>query len=147
LVELYETDIDCFVGKSGIIALDTATKLSNKQKRMLNLAAKIAETSELGQQHGAVIVKGGRVISVGVNKWRNKSFVEITHSQPSPHSLVLSYHAEIDAINRAGINLNGSTMYIARINTEKEHRFSRPCNNCMDAIHAAGIKKIIYTTE
>jgi deoxycytidylate deaminase len=147
LVELYETDTECFISKSGVISLDAGIKLSNKQRKMLNLAAKVAETSELSQQHGAVIVKSGRVISVGVNKWRNKSFVTITHPHPSPHSLALSYHAEIDALNRAGDGLNGAIIYIARINTDKAHRFSRPCKNCMRAIREAGIKKIVYTTE
>lgn len=147
MVELYETDLECFVGREGIIKLNAETKLSNKQKKFLNLAAKIAETSELSQQHGAVIVKSGRVISVGVNKWRNKAFIENEHNTPSPYSNMLSYHAEIDALNRAGTNLNGAVIYVARINTEKEHKFSRPCNNCMEAIYAAGVKKIVYTTE
>lgn len=147
MVELYETDTECFVSRSGIIRLDTETRLSNKQRKMLNLAAKVAETSELSQQHGAVIVKSGRVISVGVNKWRNKAFVVMTHPYPNPDSLSLSYHAEVDALNRAGDALNGAIIYIARINTGKEHKFSRPCKNCMRAIHAAGIKKIVYTTE
>lgn len=147
MVELYETETECFVSKSGVILLDAGIKLSNKQRKMLNLAAKIAETSELSQQHGAVIVKSGRVISVGVNKWRNKAFTVMTHPHPNPDSLALSYHAEIDALSRVGDKISGAIIYIARINTDKLRRFSRPCNNCMKAIHTAGIKKIVYTTE
>lgn len=142
MLEIYETSTDVFHSKHGVIQLDNNLTLSNKQKSLLALASRIAETSELPQKHGAVIVKSGRVLSVGVNKWRNKN-VASTDGEYNPH---LTYHAEIDALNHFD-DVSGSTIYIARIGKNGEHRFSRPCNRCLIALNRAGIKKIIYTTH
>lgn len=146
MLELYETDMEVFVGKKGVINLTNQT-LSNKQKSFLNLAARIAETSELSQQHGAVIVKSGRVISVGVNKWRNKSLLGIPSDRPDQYYSTLSYHAEVDSLTRAGHHAVGATIYVARVNQRGEHKFSRPCKNCLLELKKAGIKKIVYTTD
>jgi deoxycytidylate deaminase len=142
MLEIYETSDDVFHSKHGEIQLDSNLTLSNKQKSLLTLASRIAETSDLPQKHGAVIVKSGRVLSVGINKWRNKNTAN-TGGVYNPH---LTYHAEIDALNHFN-DVSGSTIYIARIGKNGEHRFSRPCNRCLTALHAAGIKKIIYTTH
>lgn len=144
MVELYETMDTCFIGKHGIIKLDEGTTLSNKQRSFLNLASRLAETSELPQQHGAVIVKAGSVLSMGVNKWRNKMVnPPVTTTDYNPF---LSYHAEVDAINHANADLNGATIFIARIGKDGTERFSRPCQRCTQAIKKAGIRKVIYTT-
>lgn len=142
MVELYETVEDCFVSKSGIINLDSTITLSNKQRSFLNLAVRTAETSDLPQQHGAVIVKAGSVISLGVNKWRNRSL----NNQKEGYNPHLTYHAEVDAIGHANTDLTGAVIYIARIGKGGAERFSRPCQRCTQAIKAAGIKKVVYTT-
>lgn len=143
MIELYETDVDSFNSKHGIIQLDKDKQLSNKQKSLLSLAIRMAETSDMPQKHGAVIVKAGSVLAVGVNKWRNKTSSPSASEEYNPH---LTYHAEIDALLRCS-NAEGAVIYIARINKDGHHKFSRPCQRCMKAIRAAGIKKIIYTTE
>jgi len=145
MIEIYETEVEHFVGKNGIIDLTTNQSLSRKQKSMLGLAARIAETSELSQKHGAVIVKSGRVISVGVNKWRNRALLEIIPDEQDQYYPTLSYHAEIDALSRAGTHVEGSIVYVARINNNGEHKFSRPCDNCLAELKTAGVRKIIYT--
>lgn len=115
--------------------------LSRKQKSFLSLAVKQAAASELHQQHGAVIVKNRRVLSVGINKQKNADIV-------TPHAInraeYFTVHAEIDAINRCA-NTEGATIYIARVNKNGEERFSRPCDNCAKAIREAGIRVVIYT--
>jgi tRNA(Arg) A34 adenosine deaminase TadA len=142
MLEIYETTEDVFMSKNGIIKLDSNKSLSNKQKRLLTLACKLAEASELPQKHGAVIVKSGRVLTVGVNRWRNKN---LTHTEPE-YNPNLTYHAEIDALNRFQ-DVTGATIYIARVGKNNEPRFSRPCSRCLIALKDAGVKKIIYTTN
>lgn len=142
MIELYETVEDHFITKSGVIHLDRTQTLSNKQRSFLKLAVRMAETSDLPQQHGAVIVKGGSVLSVGVNKWRNKQLVN-TSDEYNPY---LTYHAEIDAISRINTDLTGATIYIARIGKDGSEKFSRPCQRCTQALKASGIKKVVYTT-
>lgn len=90
--------------------------------------------------HGAVIVKGNSVLSVGINKFRNDPTI-IESNKILQHC---SVHAEVDALSRAG-NPKGATMYIARINKQGVERMSRPCNNCYRSILDSGISKIIFT--
>jgi len=93
-------------------------------------------------KHGSVIVKGGRVISTGVNKERSHPRI-VSSEHIKQHC---SVHAEVDAIKRAK-DVNGATIYVARVNRRGEQRDSRPCNRCYEAIKNSGIKKIVYTTS
>ena len=115
--------------------------LSRKQKSLLNLAVKVAATSDLAQRHGAVIVKNGRVLALGVNKQKNAD-INAPHALNAPEYFTV--HAEADAINRAR-NIKGATIYIARVNKRGEERLSRPCDSCAETIRKAGIRTVIYT--
>lgn len=116
-----------------------ATSLSRKDQSMLNRARQVAKTSTCKTMHGAVIVKGGRVISVGVNSYRNHP---LTVTTPSSES---STHAEIAAMKACNTDLRGCIIYIARVNRKGEDRMSMPCVECNKAIIKAGFKKIVYT--
>jgi len=90
----------------------------------------------------AVIVKGNRVLSIGVNK--NK-----THpKQINPHTNKIgnSTHAELDAI--LGVskeNLQGATIYVARQTADGKPANAKPCKCCMKVIEAAGISRVFFT--
>lgn len=102
----------------------------------------MASQSSCRMKHGSVIVKGGRVLSTGYNKERNHpTKVSKEHIKTD-----CSVHAEIDAIKKAK-DVNGSTIYIARVNRRGQARDSRPCDRCYDSIISNGIKKIVYTTS
>lgn len=77
---------------------------------------------------GAVVVSGGRVLSTAVNIAR-------THHAPwTPGK-----HAEIRAL-RPHQQYAGATLYVARRNGLA----SRPCEDCMRAIRAAGVSRVVY---
>lgn len=88
--------------------------------RYLQLALEGCNLSTAKQQRMcAVIVKGGRVLSIGANMgWK---------------------HAETRAI-RPHRDYKGATIYVMREN----ERVSRPCNDCQKKIVRAGIKRAIY---
>jgi deoxycytidylate deaminase len=91
-------------------------------------------------KHGAVIVRGGSVISVGINKNRNHpSIVSNEHIK-----IHCSVHAEIDALRKVK-SAKGAIIYVARVNKKGQDRLSRPCARCSKAIEQAGIKKVVYT--
>lgn len=123
------------------MAKELTRKLSNKDAGFLKLAENIASSSSLHYKHGAVIVKGGSVISTGINKFKNHPSVIMDVQKIHE---VCHTHAEIDALRKAG-NVKGATIYVARINKQGKTRMSRPCNNCYSAIIQAGINKIVYT--
>lgn len=91
-------------------------------------------------KHGAVIVKGGSVISIGINKNRNHPTV-VSSEHIKTHC---SVHAEIDALRKVK-SAKGATIYVARSNKRGQDRLSRPCDRCHDAIREAGIRKVVYT--
>lgn len=88
-------------------------------------------------KHGAVIVLGGAIQSIGINKRTNDPYFH-------PNLHWLSEHAEASAIRKASRTM-GATIYIARVSNQGDLRMSRPCPRCMSALKDAGIKKIVYT--
>jgi deoxycytidylate deaminase len=106
----------------------------------LDLAVNVAQSSECRMKHGAVVVRGGSVISVGINKNRNHPTV-VSSEHIKTHC---SVHAEIDALRKVK-NAKGATIYVARVNRKGQDRLSRPCDRCHDAIRDAGIRKVVYT--
>lgn len=103
---------------------------------------KLAEFSSCKQQHGALIIKGGSVLSVGINVNKNNpTFVgEATKNW--------SVHAEVAAIRALkDENLKNAIIYIARINKHGKPMMSKPCEKCAAVIKKAGISKIVYTID
>ena len=91
--------------------------LSRKDVAFLNIARYFAEKSQEKKKHGAVVVKSGRVVGTGFNKYKNHP------------------------------NCKGAVLYIARVNRQGLDRNSTPCFVCEKLIKLSGIKKVIYTME
>ncbi len=115
--------------------------LSNREKSLLNIAIRTAEDSECSSQHGAIVVKAGRVMSIATNRYRNCP--EFTPSDnPEGKGTIFSYHAETRAMSR----VLGDSIYVARVNSSGAPRLSMPCDNCLESIIDAGFKKVVFTT-
>lgn len=117
--------------------------LSKKDFSFINTARSLAEKSEEKKKHGAIVVKSGRVVGHGFNKFKNN--IEII-----PEELIkvhCSRHAEEVAIKNAGQNAKGATLYVARVNNNGFDRESKPCKICSKIIKDSGIKRVVYTTE
>jgi deoxycytidylate deaminase len=85
---------------------------------------------------GAVLVKSGRVLSTGVNRYRNDpSMVEVEG---------VSYHAEEVALRRAG-NTHGATIYVARITRSGKIGEARPCKRCQALLLEHGVNTAVWT--
>lgn len=95
------------------------------------------------KQHrmGAVIVKGGRIISFGHNKLR-----------PSKELKTETIHAEEDAVLQAikagGIqSLVSSKIYVTRFTKGGSIGLSKPCSRCMALLTSVGVRQVHYTTN
>ena len=115
--------------------------LSNKDRSWIELAKKIASSGECKKRHGAVLVKGGRCISLGLNRYRNDQEYFFMAREAR------SYHAEEACLRGIGDRAEGATIYVARISRAGDEVMSKPCDNCMDIIKRAGIKRVVYTIE
>ena len=124
----------------GVTFVPSTEPLSNRDKNMLARAVAVARQSTCKQKHGAVIYRGGRVLSVGVNSTRNE------HPTMEIDKTAYTYHAEVAAIYaiQSG-DYKNATLYIARINRRGNPVFSGPCTDCMYMILASGIKRVVFT--
>ena len=100
---------------------------------------------ELRSLHVALLVKGGRILSVGFNKRKKNKFIDIHARHPG-----CTTHAECAAILkvRKKIDLTGCKIYVARLK-KNDHTLgnSKPCEMCQEIIKKHGIKKVYYTVE
>ena len=110
----------------------------------LNIAKKKAHTSTFERaRHGAVITKGGRVLSSATNKTKR--------SKHAARNQYESIHAEEAAIFQLlrqpnGLqHLAGATIFITRVLKNGTTANSTPCPSCAKLIQSVGIKKIIHT--
>lgn len=117
--------------------------LSKKDQAFLSVARYLATKSTARNTHGAVIVKGGRVVGTGFNRNRNHPNIV----SPEHIKTDCSIHAEESAIRDAGYDVRNAVIYVARVNKHGEDRNSRPCSRCNEMIKEYGIKRIIYTSE
>jgi len=117
--------------------------LSKRDSSYLSVARYLATKSVARNTHGAIIVKGGRVVGTGYNKNRNHpKFVSPEHIKSD-----CSIHAEASAIRDAGNDVRNAIIYVARVNKNGEDRDSKPCPRCLSLIQDSGIKRIVYTTQ
>lgn len=142
--EKYDTLNDFYNTSYGVINLPEVPALSRRERGFLDLAVKMAESSDVDNRHGAVVVQGGRVLALGVNKWRNRDMR--WDNEKDTFKPILTVHAEMDALSRVD-NPKGSVLYIARVNERGEERMSRPCRHCMKELVKLGVKRVIYTVS
>lgn len=114
-------------------------KHSRRNKKFLNLALKAAAASDCNHKHGCVVTKGGRVMAIGINKWRN----EMLSIEEDKRNQVLSVCAEYDALSRVD-DARGAIVYIARA-AKSGPANSRPCSRCQKLLIERGVKAVIYT--
>lgn len=83
----------------------------------------------------AIIVKGGRILSVGYNR---------IEAHPAAY-FGCSFHAEHDAIRKAQGNIEGAKMYVYRFGrSDGQLRTSKPCPLCQQNIAIAKISSVIF---
>lgn len=114
---------------------------------MIRLANKVAGGSKFARARvGAVITKGGRVISTGVNKIGSSSKLK---GKPTHSAFIHAEEAAILPLLQKGRQhqLVGATIYVSRILKNGTPALSKPCPHCTKLIAAVGIKKVYYTTE
>lgn len=112
--------------------------MNDKQQYFLNIAAKVANSSDMNHKHGAILVHKKNIIASGYNHYNNN----------------LSIHAEVAAISQ----LKGKEkkllcecdLYVVRIGPGRFYdqlKYSKPCFNCQRFISKKCIKKIYYSTN
>lgn len=126
-------------------------KLTNSQRSFLARATRLAEKSQVVQRHGAVVVKGGSVISVGFNRYANDPrLFPVGHFRgdklPHQERNGISLHAEVAALRKLTTEqVRGATVYVARVTPSGKIGTSEPCTACAHELKRVGVKKVIFT--
>ena len=147
---------------------------TEKIDKLVNSLKNITQKSNMTQKHAAMIMIGGKKISVGYNHDRMT-----TNSKP-----ILSYHAEVHALAnyinqnklnslknflndtekclsfRKNKNLSGNVnqkclkciekkLKLIVIRTDKDGKLknSKPCNNCLQIMKLFGVNTVYYSNE
>ena len=88
---------------------------------------------------GAVIVKGSRILGMGVNSSK-------TH--PKSNGRFKTVHAEHQAIISCGLaDLNNAVIYVYRETKDKHPAMAKPCDACSSLLKSLGIKKVFYSKK
>ena len=120
--------------------------ITKKQKRYVELAARVASQSTYGKiKHGAVLVKGGNVINAAFNK---ENFCSFGKRFRNPNAGTATLHAELGTVLGLDRSVTrGCTVYVVRVNRRGEYRMSKPCDMCEAALRHCGISKVFYSTN
>ena len=126
---------------------DPTNKVSNKFLRMAIKRILNEDYSEnIQHRHAAIVVKSGRVLSVGRN--RHKTHPDSVLYEGGKR-ILKTIHAELDAISRVKNKeqLKGATIYIARLGRNGHPGMSCPCKMCQQLIDRHALKRAVFTTE
>ena len=119
---------------------------TNRIERYLEIAKSAAKQSRYGKiKHGAILVKGGSIISTSYNKGNFSAFGNRFREQGCGHA---TYHAELGCITGIARTVStGADVYVCRVNRQDEYRSSKPCNMCHNILKHVGVKRVYYTTD
>lgn len=115
--------------------------------RFLRLALSLAKNHQydpsLEFNLCAVIVRGGKVLSVGYNHRYWNGLTE--HYKTTDHCCTT--HAEIDAIllKRKKVRFEGAKIYVLRLKANGTVGHAKPCEMCEKVLRAYGFKRMTYT--
>lgn len=87
---------------------------------------------------GAVLVRGGRVLSAAPNDFRNPA------SMGGVPFEECSTHAEVATLRRAK-HTQGATIYVARVLRTGVRGLAKPCRRCQADLIDAGVRQAIWT--
>lgn len=90
------------------------------------MAIKEAAKARHHHQLAAILVRGGKIISIAHN-----------------HSHVHAEHAALNRAWRSGTD--GATMYVIRVKRSSSIGLAKPCKMCIDRMVQAGVRKVVYT--
>ena len=113
--------------------------VSNTDKAFLSTAAKLATTSPNRFKMAAIVVKSGRVLGGDIN---------LNKISPFTPPRRFSTHAEIRAMKVARrSNPSGSTIYVARLDSQEDHALAKPCAWCVEHMLAMNINRVVFSVD
>lgn len=130
---------------------------TNRGRFFMDQIIKIIEKSEYPQKlkrhkHAAIIVKGGKIIGVGINSMKPHPMAlprNIMNTGERTLDEIYTIHAEMAAIRsvKNKENLKGTTIFVGRLSDCWGETLSCPCPICTFYLKKYGIQRAIYSTN
>ncbi len=119
--------------------------ITGRNKRYVDLAKRLALTSDQHHKHAAILVRGGSVINWSNNKNKFKQWAQRFRS---PRRGPATIHAEVGAVlGVAREKTNGCDLYVVRVNHMGDLCMSKPCNMCQEILSHVGVKRVFYSID
>lgn len=113
-----------------------------RHQRWINLCYRLAHKSKSPHyKHCAILVRGGRVVSIGINKLKSGYFAD-------PLYELKGWHSEADCLlSTSKEKVNGSVLYVAGLSKANNPVNSKPCPYCQQFINKFDLKEVYYADE
>lgn len=119
--------------------------ITGRKKRFVELAQRVALSSDEVHRHGAVLVRSNNIINVSANKNAHLRFGQRFRQRGKGHS---TQHAELGCILGLDRSVtSGATMYVVRVGRSGDFRNSKPCDMCLSALRHCGVRKVFYSVS
>lgn len=115
----------------------------SKFQDQINILKKIAGYSTLTNKHGACLLIGNKIYTIGYNKYIREDII-------NDQLIKFTIHAEIDALCKVDNRLiKGMDILIIRLGNPRTNKLrnSRPCNACIEKLYQKGIRRVYYSDE
>ena len=118
----------------------------NPQNKKIKKAVEISyalyrEGNGLRCFHTAIIFKGNKIISIGVNQKEPKPITKRFRYHD-----IAGLHAELDSLTKKRLtDYSGYTMVTLRIDRNGNINTGKPCNCCQGVIKQFNVGKVIYS--
>ncbi len=113
-----------------------------RHRQWIQVALRHAHKSEVPHyKHASVLVKGGKIIAVGINK--NKC-----GCLGDPLYGLKGWHSELDVLfDLDPERVRGATLYVAGWSKGKNVVRSKPCRYCQEFIKRFDLKEVYYSVN
>ncbi len=117
-----------------------------KHARYFRMARAVSEESLYeGYHHGALLVKGGSILSASPNRGGlcsfGSRFYPYKKGSPTPH-------AEIGCILGVDRSVTtGATVYVCRVGKQGDFRLSKPCEMCVGTLRYVGVRRVVWSVD
>ena len=101
----------------------------------------MARRSHFRIRMGAVVVRKNRVIGAGCNVLKSHPMVH------KPGNFFRCIHAEIAACLNGPRDLEGASLYVARLLKNGEFALAKPCEACEELLVRFKLKRVYYSIE
>lgn len=100
---------------------------------------KAQESKVVNYKHSSVLVKGGKIISIGINKMKSGCLADPCYEYKG-------WHSELDCLfNLDPKVINGSTLYVGGYSKGGNVLYSKPCKHCQEYLKKHKLKAIYFS--